>query len=167
MSQGSSPVHSTVRNHIPSCTEVLKISKRARVESKISRSYHPERRNWLYRITAAARGAPRHDQRRAVCGVYDESSSKYVNTYPACVRIHALPVYYCTKKSLPVRPRGLCSRRLDGTLSVSNLIQSPLGGAQKKITSTVKKEKKKNTELSNSERKMCCYCTANSSIQAG
>jgi len=44
-------------------------------------SYH------LYQQTAAALGAPRHDQRKVVWGVYDESR---VNTYPACIRIHVL-----------------------------------------------------------------------------
>jgi len=40
--------------------------------------------------TAAARGAPRHDQRRVVWGVYDETTRRGVNTYPACIRIHVL-----------------------------------------------------------------------------
>ena len=35
---------------------------------------------------------------------------------------------YEPRTSLPVRPGGLCRRRLDGTLSVSYYIQSPLGG---------------------------------------
>ena len=43
------------------------------------------------RLTAAARGAPRHDQRRVVWGVYDEMTRRGVNTYPACIRIHVLP----------------------------------------------------------------------------
>ena len=40
--------------------------------------------------TSAARGAPRHDQRRVVWGVYDETTRRGVNTYPACIRIHVL-----------------------------------------------------------------------------
>jgi len=38
--------------------------------------------------TAAARGAPRHDQRRVVWGwgVYDETTRRGVNTYPACIQ---------------------------------------------------------------------------------
>jgi len=43
-------------------------------------------------ITAAARGAPRHDQRKVVWGVYDETRSKhlprlYVLYSSTCIRI--------------------------------------------------------------------------------
>ena len=38
------------------------------------------------RFTVAARGAPRHDQRRVVWCVYDETTRRGVNTYPACIQ---------------------------------------------------------------------------------
>ena len=38
--------------------------------------------------TAAARGAPRHDQQRVVWDVYDETTRRGVNTYPACIHTY-------------------------------------------------------------------------------
>ena len=60
---------------------------------------------------AAARGAPRHDQRRIVWGVYDETTRRGVNTYPACIRIHVL-LYSCTYSTVVhVYRRGRSKRR--------------------------------------------------------
>ena len=56
-----------------------------------------ESREWLVNWqfpkspTAAARGAPRHDQRKVVWGVYDETRSKHLSTPPVYVYM-----YYCT-----------------------------------------------------------------------
>ena len=49
----------------------------------------------------------------------------------------SLKICFMIKKyraGLPVRPGGLCRRRLDDTLSVSYQIQSPLGGGSEKNT---------------------------------
>ena len=54
------------------------------VKTQLNRWVH------LTNITEAARGAPRHDQRRVVWGVYDETTRRGANTYPACIRIHEL-----------------------------------------------------------------------------
>jgi len=43
---------------------------------------------------------------------------------------------YEPRARLSVRPGGLCRRRLDGTLLVSNQIQSPLGGGLREMTTT-------------------------------
>jgi len=53
-----------------------------------------------------------------------------------CVLLRFLYCTHMKQKVLPVRPGGLCRRRLDGILSASDQIQSPLEGGlrKKKVT---------------------------------